>query len=105
MESEFSYSSNTNSLALVVDPPPKIDLPFEILFSVNSLVHDACFPATSLDTEFYLFLDPKTHDRAHSLIMLFKSYCALENVRMLMLLGSPKSTQNGRRKKSLCNRL
>ena len=105
MESGFSYSSNTNSLALVVDPPPKIDLPFEILFSVNSLVHNACFPATSLDIEFYLFLDPKTQDRAHSLIMLFKSYCALEKFRMLMLLGSPKSTQNGRRKKSLCNRL
>ncbi|CAF2079173.1 unnamed protein product, partial [Brassica oleracea] len=41
MESEFSYSSNTNSLSPVVDPPPEFDLPFEILFNVNSLVQNA----------------------------------------------------------------
>ncbi|CAN6926108.1 unnamed protein product [Brassica oleracea] len=43
MESEFSYSSNTNSLSPVVDPPPEFDLPFEILFNVNSLVQNAFF--------------------------------------------------------------
>ncbi|CAF2155321.1 unnamed protein product [Brassica napus] len=30
MESEFSYSSNTNSLSPVVDPPLEFDLPVEI---------------------------------------------------------------------------
>ncbi|CAN6920949.1 unnamed protein product [Brassica oleracea] len=75
MESEFSYSSNTNSLSPVVDPPPEIDLPFEILFNVNSLVQNACLPPTSLDTEFYQFLDPKTHDRAFIDYALPKLLC------------------------------
>ncbi|CAN6920887.1 unnamed protein product [Brassica oleracea] len=75
MESEFSYSSNTNSLSPVVDPPPEFDLPFEILFNVNSLVQNACLPPTSLDTEFYQFLDPKTHDRAFIDYALPKLLC------------------------------
>ncbi|CAN6926125.1 unnamed protein product [Brassica oleracea] len=75
MESEFSYSSNTNSLSPVVDPPPEIDLPFEILFNVNSLVQNACLPPTSLDTEFYQFLDPKAHDRAFIDYALPKLLC------------------------------
>ncbi|KAL0691180.1 hypothetical protein Bca4012_090859 [Brassica carinata] len=64
LELGFSYSSNTNSLAPVVDPPPEFDLPFEVLFNVSSLVQNGCLPPTSLDTAFYQFLDPKTLDRA-----------------------------------------
>ena len=64
LELGFSYSSNTNSLAPVVDPPPEFGLPFEVLFNVSSLVQNGCLPPTSLDTAFYQFLDPKTLDRA-----------------------------------------
>ncbi|CAN7075073.1 unnamed protein product [Brassica oleracea var. botrytis] len=64
LELGFSYSSNTNSLAPVVDPHPEFDLPFEVLFKVSSLVQNGCLPPTSLDTAFYQFLDPKTLDRA-----------------------------------------
>ncbi|KAL0837749.1 hypothetical protein Bca101_089639 [Brassica carinata] len=37
LELGFSYSSNTNSLAPVVDPPPEFGLPFEVLFNLLSL--------------------------------------------------------------------
>ncbi|WZZ29305.1 hypothetical protein YC2023_012706 [Brassica napus] len=63
------------NLSPVVDPPPEFDLPFEILFNVNSLVQNACLPPTSLDTEFYQFLDPKTHDRAFIDYALPKLLC------------------------------
>ncbi|CAN7075086.1 unnamed protein product [Brassica oleracea var. botrytis] len=40
MESEFQYSSNTNSLAPVVDPHPEFDLPFEVLFKSNRVFRE-----------------------------------------------------------------
>lgn len=75
MEFRSCYSSKTNKLAPVIDPPPEFDLPFEILFKVNTLVHNACLPGPTLDTEFYKLVDPKTHDRAFIDYTLHKLLC------------------------------
>ncbi|CAG7890318.1 unnamed protein product [Brassica rapa] len=105
MESEFSYSSNTNSLSPVVDPPLEFDLPVEILFSANSLVQNACLPPASLDTEFYQLLDPKTHDRAFIQYalpkLLYLGKCSYEHVAWL----TKESLEWEKKKKSLRNQL
>uniref|UniRef100_A0A1J3CMU9 RNA-dependent RNA polymerase n=1 Tax=Noccaea caerulescens TaxID=107243 RepID=A0A1J3CMU9_NOCCA len=64
VESGSSYSSNANELVPVVDPPPGIDLPFEILFAVNALVQHGCLPGPALDLEFYQLLDQERYERA-----------------------------------------
>ncbi|EOA39524.1 hypothetical protein CARUB_v10008144mg [Capsella rubella] len=87
IQSGSSYSSNANKLVPVVDPPPGFDLPFEILFKVNTLVQNACLPGPALDLEFYQLLNPKKYDRAlidHSLEKLFHlGECCYEPARWL----------------------
>ncbi|KAL1203607.1 RNA-dependent RNA polymerase 1 [Cardamine amara subsp. amara] len=87
LESGSSYSSEANSLVPVVDPPPEIDLPFEILFKVNTLVQSACIPGPALDLDFYQLVDPKRYERAlidHSLEKLFhRNECCYEPARWL----------------------
>nr|CCD74482.1 RNA-dependent RNA polymerase 1 [Arabidopsis halleri subsp. halleri] len=74
IESGSSYSSNANKLVPVVDPPPGFDLPFEILFKLNTLVQNACLPGPALDLDVYQLLNPKKYNRAlidHCLEKLF----------------------------------
>lgn len=91
MEFGFLYLLNINSFVFVVDLFLKIDLFFEILFSVNLLVYNVCLFVISFDIEFYLFFVFKIYDRVYLFIMFFKSYCVLENVCMFMLFGLFKS--------------
>ncbi|CAH2037641.1 unnamed protein product [Thlaspi arvense] len=87
IESGSSYSSDSNNLVPVVDPPPGFDLPFEILFKVNALVQNACMPGPALDRDFYQLIDPQRFDRAlidHSLEKLFYlTECCYEPARWL----------------------
>lgn len=64
IESGSSYSSIANKLVPVVDPPPGYDLPFEILFKLNTLVQNACLPGPALDLDFYKLLGSGKYERA-----------------------------------------
>uniref|UniRef100_A0A6P6GIP9 RNA-dependent RNA polymerase n=1 Tax=Ziziphus jujuba TaxID=326968 RepID=A0A6P6GIP9_ZIZJJ len=59
----FSHDSN---LVPLVDPPPGIDLPYKILFKVNSLVQHGCLPGQALDINFFRLVDP-TRINIHSI--------------------------------------
>ncbi|KAB1205855.1 RNA-dependent RNA polymerase 1 [Morella rubra] len=52
-------------LVPVVGPPPGIDLPYEILFKINSLVQNGCLAGPTLDVSFYRLLDPRKFNTAH----------------------------------------
>ncbi|GMN68751.1 hypothetical protein TIFTF001_037801 [Ficus carica] len=52
-----SFSSNLDHVPIVV-PPQGINLPFQILFKLNSLVQHGCLPAEALDCKFFRLVDP-----------------------------------------------
>lgn len=58
LESGSSYSCNPDLGALVC-PPPGVDVPYDILFKVNSLVQHGYLPGPALDVTFFRLLDPR----------------------------------------------
>ncbi|XP_022775726.1 probable RNA-dependent RNA polymerase 1 [Durio zibethinus] len=61
LENGSTYSSNPD-LVPVISPPPGFDLPFGVLFKVNSLVQHGCLPAPILDATFFELVDPRKID-------------------------------------------
>ncbi|XP_062113342.1 probable RNA-dependent RNA polymerase 1 [Humulus lupulus] len=61
VEGQFStvkgspFSSSSDLVPIVVPP---IDLPYKILFKINSLVQHGCLPGEALDDKFYRLVDP-----------------------------------------------
>uniref|UniRef100_A0A2P2JTS8 RNA-dependent RNA polymerase n=1 Tax=Rhizophora mucronata TaxID=61149 RepID=A0A2P2JTS8_RHIMU len=73
-EEDFSYYKETEGnfflesgptfshyldLVPIVSPPAGVDLPYEILFKVNSLVQTGCLSGPTLDASFYRLVDPR----------------------------------------------
>ncbi|BBG94600.1 hypothetical protein Prudu_002930 [Prunus dulcis] len=58
LESGSSYSCNPD-LGAMVCPPPGVDVPYDILFKVNSLVQHGYLPGPALDVTFFRLLDPR----------------------------------------------
>ncbi|KAL5812619.1 hypothetical protein ACOSQ3_027569 [Xanthoceras sorbifolium] len=54
---DSSFSCNSD-LVPIINPPENTDLPFKILFKINSLVHHGCLPGPSLDDNFFHLVDP-----------------------------------------------
>ncbi|KAK9930040.1 hypothetical protein M0R45_027099 [Rubus argutus] len=50
--------SSKSALVPILAPPLGIDLPFKILFKINSLVQHGCIPGEALDFNFYCLVDP-----------------------------------------------
>ncbi|CAK8570444.1 unnamed protein product [Lathyrus sativus] len=57
LESGLSFSCNPDIVPMVV-PPPRIQIPFDILFKVNSLVQHGCLSGSELNSDFYRLVDP-----------------------------------------------
>ncbi|XWS22973.1 hypothetical protein CRYUN_Cryun29cG0081500 [Craigia yunnanensis] len=86
LESGSSYSCNL-SLVPMVGPSLGVDLPFETLFKVNSLVQNGCIPGPALDANFYRLVDPCRIDKVYIDHALEKLYylkeCCYEPSRWL----------------------
>ncbi|KAJ4714891.1 RNA-dependent RNA polymerase [Melia azedarach] len=68
------YSCNSG-LVPIINPPQGIELPYKIMFKINSLVQHGCLPGPALDAEFFRLVDPKKHKTAyieHALERLFR---------------------------------
>ncbi|XP_044480605.1 probable RNA-dependent RNA polymerase 1 [Mangifera indica] len=98
-----TFSCNSD-LVPIISPPQGIDLPFKILFKINSLIQHGCIPGPVLDVKFFRFFDPSRMDIAfieHALEKLFNlRECCYDPVSWLKdqyknysksktLLGSP----------------
>ncbi|GLJ11712.1 hypothetical protein SUGI_0175160 [Cryptomeria japonica] len=63
IEEQFSLESGTSfsstSLVPILSPPVELNVPFEILFKVNSLVQNGLLCGPNLSTEFFKLLHPK----------------------------------------------
>ncbi|XP_058724418.1 RNA-dependent RNA polymerase 1 [Vicia villosa] len=57
LESGSPFSSNPDIVPMVA-PPRGIQIPFDILFKVNSLVQHGCLSGSELDNDFYRLVDP-----------------------------------------------
>ncbi|KAF3945295.1 hypothetical protein ACB098_03G083200 [Castanea mollissima] len=51
--------SCSSGLVPIVNPPKGFDLPYKILFKVNSLIQHGCLPGQAIDASFYRLVDPK----------------------------------------------
>ncbi|KAF4402559.1 hypothetical protein G4B88_012344 [Cannabis sativa] len=51
------FSSNSYLVPMVL-PPEEINLPYKILFKINSLVQQGCLPGETLGLEFFQLVDP-----------------------------------------------
>ncbi|GMN68752.1 hypothetical protein TIFTF001_037802 [Ficus carica] len=67
-----SFSSSSGPVPMVV-PPQGINLPYKILFKINSLVQHGCLPAEALTLKFFRLVDPTR-------IKLEYIECALDNL-------------------------
>ncbi|XP_059446584.1 RNA-dependent RNA polymerase 1-like [Corylus avellana] len=56
---EGSNFSCNSGLVPIVIPPPGFDLPYKILFKINSLVQHGCLPGPAIDNNFCRLVDPK----------------------------------------------
>ncbi|BBN67344.1 RNA-dependent RNA polymerase 1 [Prunus dulcis] len=65
--------SCTSDLVPIVGPPLGINLPYKILFKINSLVQHGCVPGQALDVKFYELVDP-------SIIRIEYIECALDKL-------------------------
>ncbi|ONI31847.1 hypothetical protein PRUPE_1G334500 [Prunus persica] len=65
--------SCTSDLVPIVGPPLGINLPYKILFKINSLVQHGCVPGQALDVKFYELVDP-------SIIRIQYIECALDKL-------------------------
>ncbi|KAF5478837.1 hypothetical protein F2P56_005366 [Juglans regia] len=54
--SPYSFSS---VLVPIVNPPTGFDLPYKILFKINSLIQHGCVPGPAIVDDFYRLVDPK----------------------------------------------
>ncbi|CAB4262656.1 unnamed protein product [Prunus armeniaca] len=57
LEEGNTFSCNSD-LVPIVGPPMGINLPYKILFKINSLVQHGCVPGKALDVNFYKLVDP-----------------------------------------------
>ncbi|XVE74535.1 hypothetical protein DITRI_Ditri12bG0024800 [Diplodiscus trichospermus] len=80
------FSSNPD-LVPIITPPPGFDLPFGIMFKVNSLVQHGHLSPIALDPSFFRLVDPCRVDEASILHALEKMHsfreCCYEPVRWL----------------------
>ncbi|XP_061989254.1 RNA-dependent RNA polymerase 1-like [Rosa rugosa] len=80
--------SGNSALVPTLAPPLGIDLPYKILFKINSLVQHGCIPGQALDVDFYNLVDPKRIRIEYiecALDKLFNSReCCYEPVRWLL---------------------
>ncbi|KAM5566909.1 RNA-dependent RNA polymerase 1-like [Rosa sericea] len=80
--------SGNSALVPSLAPPLGIDLPYKILFKINSLVQHGCIPSQALDVNFYNLVDPKRIRIEYiecALDKLFNSReCCYEPVRWLL---------------------
>ncbi|XP_021821147.1 probable RNA-dependent RNA polymerase 1 [Prunus avium] len=72
LESSNTFSC-TSDLVPIVVPPLGINLPYKILFKINSLVQHGCVPGQALDVNFYELVDP-------SIIRIEYIECALDKL-------------------------
>lgn len=73
LETGSTFSCNPD-LVPIVGPPLGVDLPYEILFKINSLLQQGCLTGPSLDADFYRLVDPRRIDVAcieHALEKLY----------------------------------
>ncbi|XP_021909790.1 RNA-dependent RNA polymerase 1-like [Carica papaya] len=86
LETGSSFSCNQN-LVSVVSPPQGVNLPYEILFKVNSLVQHGCLPGPALSSGFFNLVDPQRVNIAYIEHALEKLYnlkeCCYEPLRWL----------------------
>ncbi|XP_030958897.1 probable RNA-dependent RNA polymerase 1 [Quercus lobata] len=54
-----STLSCNSGLVPIVSPPEGFDLPYKILFKINSLIQHGCLPGQEIDANFYRLVDPK----------------------------------------------
>ncbi|KAM4119796.1 hypothetical protein ACJW30_03G086600 [Castanea mollissima] len=54
-----STLSCSSGLVPIVNPPEGFDLPYKILFKINSLIQHGCLPDQAIDANFYRLVDPK----------------------------------------------
>ncbi|XP_035542741.1 probable RNA-dependent RNA polymerase 1 [Juglans regia] len=82
--SPFSCSSG---LVPIVNPPTGFDLPYNILFKINSLIQHGCVPGPAIDDDFYRLVDPKKIKVEHIEFALDKLFhlkdCCYEPVKWL----------------------
>ncbi|KAG2701592.1 hypothetical protein I3760_06G053000 [Carya illinoinensis] len=82
--SPFSCSSG---LVPIVNPPIGFDLPYKILFKINSLIQHGCVPGPAIDDDFYRLVDPKSTKIEYIESALDKLFhlrdCCYEPVRLL----------------------
>ncbi|KAL9438080.1 hypothetical protein AB3S75_023866 [Citrus x aurantiifolia] len=82
----LAFSSNTD-LVPMISPPHGIQLPFKILFKINSLVQHGCIPGPALGAKFFRLVDPsrmKMECIEHALETLFHlRECCCEPVSWL----------------------
>ena len=67
--------SRNSDLVPIVGPPVGINLPYKILFKINSLVQHGCVPGQALDVMFYKLVDPSTIRIEHIECALDKLFC------------------------------
>ncbi|KAL5553263.1 hypothetical protein UlMin_040664, partial [Ulmus minor] len=65
-----------SDLVPIVSPPEGVELPYKILFKINSLVQHGCIPGEALDVNFFKLVDPQR-------IKLEYIECALEKLNHL----------------------
>ncbi|XP_050132471.1 probable RNA-dependent RNA polymerase 1 [Malus sylvestris] len=74
LEMGNAFSRNSD-LVPIVGPPVGINLPYKILFKINSLVQHGCVPGQALDAMFYRLVDPSTIRIEHIECALDKLFC------------------------------
>ncbi|XP_034691829.1 probable RNA-dependent RNA polymerase 1 [Vitis riparia] len=86
LESGASFSGNLH-LVPIVGPPQGSNLPFKILFKINTLVQNGCLSGPTLDTNFFRWVDPQRINISfieHALEkMYYLAECCYEPVRWL----------------------
>jgi RNA-dependent RNA polymerase len=84
---EGSNFSCNSGLVPIVIPPPGFNLPYKILFKINSLVQHGCLPGPAVDNNFCRLVDPKRVKLEHIERALENLYhlkdCCYEPVRWL----------------------
>ncbi|XVF85599.1 hypothetical protein PTKIN_Ptkin17bG0129900 [Pterospermum kingtungense] len=86
LENGSPFSSNPD-IVPVISPPQNFDLPYSILFKVNSLLQHGCFTPSALDSSFFALVDPHRVDVVFIENALEKMYsfreCCYEPVKWL----------------------
>ncbi|KAG6670426.1 hypothetical protein I3843_Q065700 [Carya illinoinensis] len=85
---EGSPYSCSSGLVPIVNPPTGFDLPYKILFKINSLIHHGCVPGPAIVDGFYRLVDPKRIEKREYIDRaLYKLFhlkdCCFEPVKWL----------------------